>query len=199
MKIFVSRLAALSVILAFSLVCNAQGVPGPLIAKGSIIVYDVKENKSSYQYTVTVAKFGEADGVELKWTTNEKSPRSGTTTMAFTNLDNATKLKIKLVPGKEKLDEDQLRIFFSNDIVVTLVGKKNADIDIDGKEDNFLYLATKDEKAEIDYNGSKTTVDYTSGDAGDVSVGFTTIGDYQVVNTYRSKDLSLTLKSINSK
>ncbi len=194
----IAKLTLLTVILSLNSICHAQGVPEPVIKKGSVIVYEVKE-RSTYQYTVTVTKFSEADGVELKWTTNEKSGRSGTTTMAFANLSDATKLLIKPVTGKEKLAEDQLRIFFSNDVVTTLVGKKNADIEIDGKENTFLFLATKDERAEIDYNGNKTSVDYTSGDAGDVSIGFTTIGDYQLVHTFKSKEISLTLKSITNK
>src|SRR4051812_31598300 len=138
MKFFNLPLASLTVLLALTSVCRAQTTVEPIMGKGSVVVYDVKENKNSYQYTVTVSKFSEADGVELKWTTNERPARSGTTTMAFTNLDNATKLLVKPVAGKEKLGEDQLRVFFSNDIVVTLVGKKNADIEIDGKENTFL-------------------------------------------------------------
>jgi len=199
MKILNPRLAFLTVILTLGSVCRAQGVPAPVIGKGSVIVYDVKENKVSYQYTVTVTKFSEADGIELKWTTNEKPAKSGTTAMAFTNLDNATKLKIKPVPGNEKLGEDQLRVLFSNDVVTTLVGKKFATIEIDGKEDMFLYLSAKAETETFNYNGEKVSVDFSYGDAGATQIGFVTIGDYQVVHTFRSKEFTFTLKSVTTK
>lgn len=198
MKILVSKLTLLIVMLSLNSICHAQGVPEPSIKKGSVIVYEVKE-RSTYIYTITVTKFSEADGIELKWGTNEKSGRNGTTTMAFANLTDATKLLLKPVAGKEKLGEDHIRIFFTNNIVTNLVGNKNVDIEIDGKVNTFLYLATKDERADIEYNGSKSSVDYTSGDAGDVGIGFCTIGDYQLIHTFRSKDISFTLRSITTK
>jgi|GEM_PF-6351195 len=198
MKIFVTRFTLFIAALAFSPVCHAQVVE-PKIEKGSVIIYEVKENTTTYQYTVTVTKFSEADGVELKWKTNEKPARSGTTSMAFSALDDATRLKIKLVSGNEKLGKDQLRVFFSNDVVTNLVGNKYVYIAFDEKEDMFLYTAKKAETAEIDYGGKKIKVDYTSGDAGKTQIGFISIGDYQVVHTFMSKDLSFTLKSISGK
>ena len=117
--------------------------------------------------------------------------------MAFSNLSDAKKLLVKPIAGKEELDKDQIRIFFNNDVIVSLVGTRSADIEIDGKENSFLYLATKAETAEIDYGGQKTTMDYTSGDAGEVSIGFITIGNYQLMHTFRSKELLFTLRSID--
>ena len=183
----------------FTFVCNAQGVPGPTIKKGSVITYDVKEGKSTYRYTVTIDKFSEATGISFHWATNEKPSRSGTTSMPFANLEDAKKLMVKPIPGNEKLTEDQLRVLFNNSVVVTLVGSKTVDIDVDGTAITFLYLATKDETADIDYNGSKTTVDHTSADGGDTRIGFITVGDYQLIHSFVSKDLRFTLLSISTK
>ena len=202
MKFSKSRLLFLGIILILTSTGKAQGVPEepkPTVAKGSVIVYTVKENKNTYQYTVTVTKFSEADGVEFKWTTNEKPARSGTTSMPFTNITEGKDLLVKPVTGKEKLGEDQVRLFFTDDLLVTLVGTKTVDFSIDGKQNTFMYLATKAETTDYDYNGKKITVDYTGADAGDVYVGFVAVGDGNIMHSFRSKEIQFTLQSITTK
>jgi hypothetical protein len=202
MKISILKLTYLTVTLAFTSICQAQGVPEepkPSIAKGSVIIYNVKENNNTYQYTATVTKFSEADGVEFKWTTNEKKARTGTTSMPFINLSECKNLLVKPVAGNEKLGEQQVRLFFSDDLLVTLVGNKTVDFSIDGKENTFMYLATKAETGEFEYNGKKITVDYTGADAGDTYVGFVPVGDSNIMHSFRSKEMQFTLQSISTK
>ncbi len=202
MKLTTSRLLLLSVTLLLTAITKAQGVPAEpkvTVAKGTVIVYNVKENKNTYQYTVTITKFSEADGVEFKWTTNEKPARSGTTSMPFNNINEGKNLMVKPVTGKEKLGEDQVRLFFTDDLLVTLIGNKTVDFSIDGKQNTFMYLATKAETTDYDYNGKKITVDYTSADAGDVYVGFVTVGDGNIMHSFRSKEMQFTLQSITTK
>lgn len=202
MRSHTSRLLLLTVTLMLVKVCHAQGVPQdpkPTVVKGTVIIYDVKENKVSYQYTVTVNKYSETEGIAFNWSTNEKPARSGTTSMPFTNLTEGKNLMVKPVAGTEKLTGDQVRLFLLDDLLISLIGNKTVDLSIDGKENTFLYLATKAETTELDYNGKKITVDYTSGDAGDMSVGFIAVGSMELMHSFRSKDLQFTLRSINTK
>lgn len=202
MKFSTSGLLLLNVILMLTSTSQAQGVPQEpkvSVAKGSVIVYNVKENKTSYQYTVTITKFSETEGVEFKWSTNEKPSRSGTTSMPFVSLTDGKNLMVKPVVGKEKLHEDQVRLFFSDDPLSTLVGAKTVDFSIDGKQNTFMYLATKAETDDYEYNGKKITVDYTGADAGDVYVGFVAVGDGNIMHSFRSKEMQFTLQSITTK
>lgn len=179
--------------------CKAQLETIPNIGKGTVIVYEIRENKVSYHYSITVNKISETDGVEFQWKTDEKPSRSGTTSMKFSNLSDGNKLMIKPVTGKEILGEDQLRIFFNNDVVTGLVSNKSADFSIDGQNKTFLYLATKAENTTLEFNNKKVAVDYTSGDAGDIGIGFIYLGDYPIVDSYRSKEFNLTLRSVSTK
>ena len=197
-----SRGMLLTAALMLSALCHSQGVPvasKPVISKGSVILYNVKENKNSYTYTATITKFSQADGVEFRWTTSEKPSRSGTTSMPFSNITEGRNLMVTPVAGKEKLGEGQVRLFFNDDLLINLIGNKTVDFSIDGKENTFLYLATKAETEHFDYNGKRLTVDYTGADAGDVYVGFVSVGDGNIMHSFRSKDLQFTLQSISTK
>lgn len=168
------------------------------ISKGTVLTYNIKESNNTYRYTATLTKFSETDGIEFKWQTNQQPASSGKCSMPFKNLSAAIKLLIKPVNGDETLGNDQLRFFFNSDQVGSLVVSKLLTIEIDGKSNDFLYIAQKAETQEVEYSGKKSSMDYISGDAGTVSIGFIEIGDYELVQSFRANDLKFDLLSITT-
>ena len=86
----------------------------PEIKKSTVLTYQVTENGDTYNYTVTITKFSETDGISADWKDNKKSPGKGSFQLPYDNTSAATELLVKPATGKETIGEDKSRIFISD-------------------------------------------------------------------------------------
>jgi hypothetical protein len=183
---------------AFSIAQEATIVPQ--ITKGTVITYDIKDNGKAYRLIVKVNTFSEKEAIQLQWSTNEIRRRSGTTVISFGSLTISDQLSIKLVSGKELLDESVTRFFIGENMYDDLDADNLTEFKIDGVSHEFVSLSAAGQTADIMYNGSKVAVAILYGedtDAENSTISIINL-DYEIylLKEFTSKKMVVTLKSI---
>jgi hypothetical protein len=183
---------------AFSIAQEATIVPQ--ITKGTVITYDIKDNGKAYRLIVKVNTFSEKEAIQLQWSTNEIRRRSGTTVISFGSLTISDQLSIKLVSGKELLDESVTRFFIGENMYDDLDADNLTEFKIDGVSHEFVSLSAAGQTADIMYNGSKVAVANLYGedtDAENSTISIINL-DYEIylLKEFTSKKMVVTLKSI---
>lgn len=170
----------------------------PTIDRGTVLTYNVKENRRSFNYIVTITQFNKQADIAFDWKTDETVPREGHTSMNYTNLNSATSLLVNIRGGNETLGNDESRIFLSN-TMTEHIRDHLSEFKVEGVAKSFLFVDLNYETKKIAYNDKQVDFRTHSGEDTHVYIDISDVGDLSLLSHYYFQDLELSLVDINNK
>ncbi len=170
----------------------------PSLGQGTVLTYNVKENRKSFNYTVTITKFNEQGDIAFDWRTDEVAARKGHSSMRYDNLKSATSFLLNIKNGDETLGKDESRIFLTEPMTQD-ISDHLAEFKIDGVTRNFIFVDMNVETKKVPVNNNTISLREHSGEDVTFYIGVIDMKNARVLGHYISLDLSIDLIAIDNK
>ena len=202
MKTFATPFCLFVVTLIATMPVLAQGAliqdDHPAVGIGTVLTYNVKENRMSYNYIITITKFSEHDDIAFDWKTDEAIARYGHSSMNYNNLTTANSLLVKIGNSNEIIRNNESRIFLS-EFMTHDISDHLAAFTIDGNERNFLFVDMNYETKKVPVNNIPVSLREHSGEDITYYIGVIDMKNARILGHYISPDLSIDLTAIDNK